>query len=283
MATTGTDTVTIHTYASQGLGSVNTHWIESATGIVVVDCQRLLSDAKNILADIAKTGKRVEAIVITHHHPDHVGGSAAFAKAFPAARVLAGPSTIASIRNDEGGLMGLARQFLGADFEVADPMSPLPENQPVTLAGLTFDVRQIGPGEASSMNVLYLAQAQALFAADVVCNAMTPFLAEQRTGLWLKQLDSVPAVFPEARMAYQGHGAPAPLDTLISSTRTYLTTVRDLVKARQGRSAQLTPDVRSGLIAAIEAKYPGYVPVAAIPDALGLNVDGVWAELQRER
>jgi hypothetical protein len=55
------------------------------------------------------------------------------------------------------------------------------------------------------------------------------------------------------------------------------------VRARQGRSAQLTPDVRSEIIASIEAKYPGYVPVAAIPDALGLNVDGVWAELQRER
>ena len=50
-----------------------------------------------------------------------------------------------------------------------------------------------------------------------------------------------------------------------------VTTVRDLVKARQGRSAQLTPDVRSEIIAAIEAKYPGYVPVAAIPDALGIG------------
>jgi hypothetical protein len=55
------------------------------------------------------------------------------------------------------------------------------------------------------------------------------------------------------------------------------------VQAGQQKSAQLTPALRSEIIAAIEARYPGYVPVAAIPDALGMNVDGVWAELQRER
>ena len=284
MSITGTTTtVTIHTYASRGLGSVNTCWIEGDTGIVVIDGQRLLSDARNVLGAVAKTGKPVEALVITHHHPDHIGGSAAFVKAFPRAKVLAGQSTIDSIRNDEGGLIALAHQYLGSDFEIAEPLSVLPENQAVTLAGLTFEVRQIGPGEASSMNVLYLAPARALFAADVVCNAMTPFLAEQRTGPWLKQLDWIAGAFPDTRTVYPGHGAPAALETLIASTRTYLTTVRDLVRSRQGRSVQLTPDLRSEIIGAIEARYPGYVPVAAIPDALGMNVDGVWAELQRER
>ena len=75
--------ITVHTYASPGMGSVNTHWIESPTGIVVIDGQRLTSQAQVVIDEIKKAGKPVVALILTHIHPDHVGGTAAFAQAFP--------------------------------------------------------------------------------------------------------------------------------------------------------------------------------------------------------
>ena len=38
--------ITVHTYASPGMGSVNTHWIESPTGLVVIEGNRLSAEAQ---------------------------------------------------------------------------------------------------------------------------------------------------------------------------------------------------------------------------------------------
>jgi glyoxylase-like metal-dependent hydrolase (beta-lactamase superfamily II) len=279
----GSGNITIHTYASPGMGSVNTHWIESPTGVVVIDGQRLTSQAQAVIDEIQKTGKPVEAVVITHIHPDHVGGTAAFVKAFPGARVAASAESAQGLKSDPGGLLALAKQYLSPDFEVATPTETLKDGEPFTAAGLTFEVRQVGPGESYAMNVLYLRDAGALFAADVVCNEMTPFLAEQRTGPWLKQLDWLAATYPDAQMVYPGHGAPAPLKTLVDSTRDYLTRVRELVSSHQTVQPQLTPALRTQIVGEIDQLFPGLTPVVAIPDALGLNVDGVWAEVLREK
>lgn len=275
--------VTVHTYASPGMGSVNTHWIESATGIVVIDGQRLTSQAQIVIDEIVRTGKPVDAVVITHIHPDHIGGTAAFVKAFPKARVVASAESTEGLKTDPGGLLALAKQWLAPDFEVATPTDLLVEGQAFTAAGLTFEVKQVGPGESFAMNVLYLRDEMALFAADVVCNDMTPFLAEQRTSAWLKQLDWLSANYPDAGMVYPGHGAPATLASLVGGTRAYLTKVRELVSTHQTVQPELTPELRTRIIQEIDQAFPGLIPVVAIPDALGMNVDGVWAEVARER
>jgi glyoxylase-like metal-dependent hydrolase (beta-lactamase superfamily II) len=270
--------IRIHTYASPGAGSVNTHWVESASGVVVIDAQRLVSQAGIVLNEIAKTGKPVEALILTHAHPDHIGGAKAFTDAFPHAAVIASQPVIDTMRSDEGGLLALARYWLAEDFAPVEPTRALADGETLSLAGLSFATRQMGPGESSSVNVLFLAKAGALFAADVVFHAMTPYLAERRTGQWLRQLERLQETFPSAAVIYPGHGAPSDARALIAHTRDYLSRVRELVAARRAREPELTPEVRAALVSEIERLYPDYLPVAAIPDVVGLNVEGVWAE-----
>jgi glyoxylase-like metal-dependent hydrolase (beta-lactamase superfamily II) len=280
---TGSGEIRIHTYASPGVGSVNTHWIESPSGVIVVDAQRLISQARMVLEEIGKTGKPVEAVILTHAHPDHIGGVKAFRDAFPSAPVIASQATIDSMQSDEGGLLALARYWLGDDFGLEFPTRVLADDETLSLAGLTLETKQLGPGEAPSVNVLYLASAGALLAADVVFHAMTPYLAERRTALWLRQLERLQEDFPHARAIYPGHGAPAEAAALIRQTRAYLMRVRELVAARRSEGVELTPAIRSALVSEVESLYPGYLPVAAIPDVIGLNVEGVWLEMQNQR
>lgn len=54
------------------------------TRAAVVDC----SDAAPVLREVAQRGLRLEAILSTHHHFDHVGGNEAVARAVPGLRVL---------------------------------------------------------------------------------------------------------------------------------------------------------------------------------------------------
>ncbi|QVI20353.1 MBL fold metallo-hydrolase [Nocardia tengchongensis] len=61
-------------FASADPGSVNTYWLQAPQGLVVVDTQRSLTDARAALAAVEATGVPIAAILITHSHPDHVGG-----------------------------------------------------------------------------------------------------------------------------------------------------------------------------------------------------------------
>ncbi len=50
----------------------------------IVDC----SEAAPVLAEVSRRGLRLEAILSTHHHYDHVGGNEEVARAVPGIRVL---------------------------------------------------------------------------------------------------------------------------------------------------------------------------------------------------
>jgi hypothetical protein len=58
--------------------------------------------------------------------------------------------------------------------------------------------------------------------------------------------------------------------------------MRELVLSRIVESEELTPEIRRALVSDVESLYPGHLPVAAIPDVIGLNVEGVWLEIQSE-
>ena len=79
MALTRSGEVCIHTYTAPEDGwCVNSHIVETATGLVVVDAQYTLPYAREVVAYAAILGKPITRLYITHYHPDHVLGAAAF-------------------------------------------------------------------------------------------------------------------------------------------------------------------------------------------------------------
>jgi glyoxylase-like metal-dependent hydrolase (beta-lactamase superfamily II) len=63
-------------FASDNPGSVNTFWLTTPQGVVVIDTGRNVSGGRRAAAQIGRSGKPVVAILITHPHPhpDHVVG-----------------------------------------------------------------------------------------------------------------------------------------------------------------------------------------------------------------
>ena len=74
--------VLVHNYlAPEQVFANNTHIIELANSLVLIDTQFLLPNALDFRAYADSLGKPIDRVIITHEHPDHFLGSEAFADA----------------------------------------------------------------------------------------------------------------------------------------------------------------------------------------------------------
>lgn len=72
--------VTDGVYMAIGYGIANSIMLVGSDGVIIVDTMETVESAKTVLAEFRKiTDKPIKAIVYTHSHPDHIGGSSVFA------------------------------------------------------------------------------------------------------------------------------------------------------------------------------------------------------------
>ncbi|CAL9459457.1 Hydroxyacylglutathione hydrolase [Actinosynnema sp. ALI-1.44] len=274
-------------FASPNPGSVNTHWIPAPDGLVLVDTLRTPSDARQAVAEIRKTGKPVAAILLTHSHPDHVGGAAAFREAFPQAPVLASRTTDKAMREDERGFYPLARSAnpdFPAELTYAD--RTFEDGAPVEVGGLRFETATFTDGESDTATAYYRTDTGDLFSGDLAASGVTPALIEGDSCGWLRVLDQLDRRFPAAGTMYPGHGGPGPARALIDEQRRYLQRFRGLVRpAVAGDSpagTAVSPAEEASIVAELERSHPDHPPVADLPALVPENIKAVARELSAE-
>jgi glyoxylase-like metal-dependent hydrolase (beta-lactamase superfamily II) len=271
--------VSVNVFNEPGAGSVNSYWLTSPDGIVVIDAQRTPAAAEKLVQQIKATGKPVLGIVISHPHPDHAKGLSVLAKAFPNAPVYSSQATVDILRAN-------ALHYFPADLPL--PTRIIRPNQDFAIGRIRFTPDEIGPGEAEAMTVLYFRNENILFSSDVISGPrMTPYLVEGRSGAWLKQLEAILPKYGKVKIVYPGHGASGAPQDLIPAQKEYLMTFRTLIEGRL-RSGALSPQDRQSIVTEMQRRYPNYLPVAFAPGAietdrqlLELNIDAIAKELAR--
>ena len=79
--------------------SVNSTLVYGEKDAVLIDTQFAMSEAYRVAAMILESKRNLTTVYITHGHPDHYFGIAALKQAFPNAKFVALPPTVAAIRN----------------------------------------------------------------------------------------------------------------------------------------------------------------------------------------
>jgi glyoxylase-like metal-dependent hydrolase (beta-lactamase superfamily II) len=287
----------IHNFTSTPPAPVNSWIMESRNGVVIIDTQRTLSEANNALDEIKKIGKPILGVIITHPHPDHIGGTAVLLNRTADVPIYSTQLTYDIMKNDTGGLIAFAKRLHGNDYtdQVVLPNRIVKSGENITIDGITYNFEDIGPGEGGDMMLIYLPEQKLLFTGDVVNNRMHPALIEGHSTEWITQIEYIGQNYPAAKVLFPGHGRSGSPKTLLDEQLNYINTFRSLVEQQMRmqskidvggeRAANITEEGKMKIKNELQRLYPDYLHVALMPldTMFDLNIDAVTKEINQDR
>lgn len=244
---------------------------------VLVDAPFSRADAHRVVAEILDSGKALEAIVVTHDHPDHFFGLDVLTDAFPAARVLAHPVVVKDMQRSVPIKFKRWSPLLGVNAPQRQVVPAALAGDEVTLEGHVLKI--LGPmqGDHVHATAVWDPESRTLVAGDLLYNGIFVWLGEHREpqyAAWLATLDTLQSMNPTRIIA--GHTRPGlPDDSYsIDWTRQYIMAFR---------KAALGSKTSAELGARMHALYPNAVDVAGgflvgVSSQVGVGEIPPWTE-----
>ncbi len=191
--------------------------ISGEKDILVIDPQFSLSEAHKLAAEILESKKNLTVIYVTHPHPDHLFGLAVLHQAFPAAKIVALPSTVAGAKTGWPARQKFWFPTYGNNIPGPDPVLPDELTEPyLTLEGERFPVT--GPvqgADGPGNSFVYIPSLKAVVTGDVVFDHVyfgVPRDAAREN--WEKTIDQISALHPS--IVIPGHQGPGATDDVSS-------------------------------------------------------------------
>ena len=210
-AQSGKFTLKVHHGAGQVGYDVNSTIISGEKDMLVIDPQFSLSEAHKLAAEILESKKNLALIYVTHPHPDHLFGLAVLHQAFPQAKIVALPATVAGAKTGWPARQKFWLPTYGNNIPGPDPVLPEELTEPfLTLEGERFPVTggvqgADGPGNS----FVYIPSLKAVVTGDIVFDHVyfgVPRDAAREN--WSKTVDQIAALKPEIVVpGHQGPGA----------------------------------------------------------------------------
>lgn len=202
---------------SNGGAIANTVLLEGAEGAIVIDTGATALMGAEIRAFADQRLGGVAATLITHHHPDHWFGNAAFAD-----------RPILSLAATAGLAASNARGYADALYNILGPWmsgtTPVPPALPVApgpqkIGGRDLTLLALRGHSQADLAVLE-PQSGTLIAGDLLFLDRAPSLPDADLAAWQASLDRLSAVQPAATIP--GHGPYHRSSAALAQTRAYL-------------------------------------------------------------
>ncbi|MFJ5332164.1 MBL fold metallo-hydrolase [Pectobacterium versatile] len=230
--------------------AVSSSIISGDKEVALIDAQFQRNDAQTLVDRIKATGKKLTTIYISHYDPDFYFGVDVIKAAFPDAKIVATPATIAKINENKDGKVAYWAPILkeNAPKEIIVPQ-PL-EGDSFTVDGEKLEIKGL-KGPTPDHTFVWIPSAKAVVGGVPVYANVHLWIADNQTVEsrvhWRETLKEIEALKP--KIVVPGHFV-APTDYTLKNVTfnlQYLDTLeKELPKAKD--SAEL--------IAAMKKHYP---------------------------
>lgn len=240
----------VYNPGEKGIFAVTSVLISGAEEAILIDAQFSTADAQKLVDMIRASGKRLTTIYISHGDPDFYFGLETLKQAFPDAKVLATPQTIAHIKESSAGKLAHWGPILGTGAPKQIVMPEPLQGDSLDLEGQKLQIVGLD-GPAPDRTFVWIPSIKTVAGGIPVMAGQHVWMADTQTPQshadWLTTLSSIEALQP-ARVI-PGHFAPAAPQDLDAVRFT-----ADYIKAYDEEAAKAK---NSGeLIAAMKQRYP---------------------------
>ncbi len=212
--------------------------IKGQKGAVLVDAPFTRADAHRVVAWVLDSGKTLEAVIVTHDHPDHFFNMEVITQAFPGVHVYAAPVVVADIWKSIPAKIKRWYPTLGVNAP-RYPTAPEPlDSGVVMLEGERIEI--VGPLQGDHVHCTFVnvPSARTVIAGDLLFNQVHLWTGESLAPArkaWLASLDRLAATGATRFVA--GHKKPGLPDdaSAIAFSRGYLQKFEQVVAESKGR------------------------------------------------
>lgn len=219
--------------------NANAGFIVTGQGVIVIDAlgtprlgQRLINTIRCI------TDKPVKYLIVTHNHPDHAYGAAAF-RNIEGITIVAHRGTVdynhsetleSSVNYRREKLPNDMRSFKPLEADIYIDAEPFGSKR-IRLGQEVIDIYNIGKHHSYGDLLVHQVNREILWISDLAFNQRTTYMGDGDSELILKAQDWLLQTFPHARLMVPGHGSaqtsPFPM---VTKTHDYVTRMRNAMQ-----------------------------------------------------
>lgn len=237
---------------------------------VLIDAQFSRGEAQKLVQQIKASGKRLTTVYISHGDPDFYFGLDVIKAAFPDAKIVATPGTIAAMEKKAAAKVAYWGPILKANAPQAIVMPQALQGDTIKLEGESLKIEGLD-GAAPDRTFVWIPSIKAVAGGVVLFSGLHVWMADTQTvesrKQWLATLDRIAALKPVT--VVPGHFAPGLEMTpdSIAYTAGYL---------RKFEAATPQSADSAALISAMKAAYPA----AGLASALDISAKVAKAEMK---